>query len=145
MASHSRITRVSSTGAKCALAASALLLGLAVPQSGGALAQSCTTISSQTVCGGRSASNTVGRTVIFNQGPAGQRIGDLTIIEKNGRPRVFRDVSPSKSLAAMLDRMRKKTAGPTGRLARSGKGPVFANQVPRRPKPLGTSRSRFKR
>src|SRR3546814_7298252 len=49
--------------------------GVAVLLAGAAQAQSCTTIGSSTFCGARGSHNTVGNTMIFNQGPAGQRVG----------------------------------------------------------------------
>src|SRR5690606_12082648 len=81
--------------------------------SGAAAAQSCTTIGSSTFCGPRSSHNTVGNTMIFNQGPAGQRVGNYGIVGTPPRtqiirgaeqrplaaPREFSDISASKRFA----------------------------------------------
>ena len=45
-----------------------------------AQAQSCTTIGSSTFCGARGSHNTVGNTMIFNTGRAGQRIGNFGVV-----------------------------------------------------------------
>jgi hypothetical protein len=58
------------------LAGVLLLTGVAAT----ATAQSCATIGSSTFCGARGSHNTVGNTMIFNNGPAGQRIGNYSVI-----------------------------------------------------------------
>src|SRR3546814_5252556 len=65
--------------------------GVAVLLAGAAQAQSCTTIGSSTFCGARGSHNTVGNTMIFNQGPAGQRVGGYAIIGTPPRTQVIRD------------------------------------------------------
>src|SRR3546814_3659162 len=57
--------------------------------SGAAQAQSCTTIGSSTFCGARGSHNTVGNTMIFNNGPAGQRVGDYAVIGTPPRTQVI--------------------------------------------------------
>lgn len=70
--------RISVAALAAALAGAAVLSGgLLGGLSGSAWAQSCTTIGSSTFCGARGSHNTVGNTVIFNNGPAGQRIGSI--------------------------------------------------------------------
>lgn len=76
----------------------------------------CTAIGSSTFCGTRGSHNTVGRSVIFNNGPAGQRIGGsggfvapgagdrpTTVIGRGGRglagPKTFRGVATRRSFA----------------------------------------------
>jgi len=58
------------------LAAAPAVLMLAAQPAG---AQSCTTIGSSTFCGARGSHNTVGNTVIFNNGQAGKRVGSFTV------------------------------------------------------------------
>ena len=53
--------------------------GFALLAAGPAAAQSCTTIGSSTFCGARGSHNTVGNTMIFNNGPAGQRLGNYAV------------------------------------------------------------------
>lgn len=73
-----------------------LLLAGAVAAAGQSLtirpaaAQSCTTIGSSTFCGARGSHNTVGNTVIFNNGPAGRRSGDFTVTGTPPRTQVLR-------------------------------------------------------
>lgn len=57
---------------------------------GAAQAQSCTTIGSSTFCGARGSHNTVGNTMIFNNGPAGQRVGDYAVVGTPPRTEVIR-------------------------------------------------------
>ena len=77
-----------------------LLLAAAAITAGGtaAVAQSCTTIGSSTFCGARGSHNTVGNTVIFNNGPAGQRIGSYTVTGTPPRTQLLRG-SESRGLA----------------------------------------------
>ena len=63
-----------------------------------AAAQSCATIGSSTFCGARGSHNTVGNTVIFNNGPAGQRIGNFTVTGTPPRSQVLRGAE-SRGLA----------------------------------------------
>jgi len=64
-----------------------------------AAAQSCTTIGSSTFCGARGSHNTVGNTVIFNNGPAGQRVGSYTVTGTPPRTQLFRGAE-SRGLVA---------------------------------------------
>lgn len=64
-----------------------LLLTLAAAP---AAAQSCATIGSSTFCGARGSHNTVGNTVIFNNGPAGHRIGNYTVTGTPPRTSLYR-------------------------------------------------------
>ncbi|GAB4364971.1 MAG: hypothetical protein Kow00114_21920 [Kiloniellaceae bacterium] len=95
-----------------ATAALCLAFGLAAALPAGAAAQSCTTIGSSTFCGPRGSHNTVGNTMIFNTGPAGQRVGDYAVTGTPPRtsgirgartsplstPRSFAGVATSKQL-----------------------------------------------
>jgi len=80
--------------------APALLIG-AVLLAGGLLsaapaaAQSCTTIGSSTFCGARGSHNTVGNTIIFNNGDAGRRIGNYSVIGTPPRTQVYRGAERS--------------------------------------------------
>ena len=79
--------------------AGALLLATAAEfLAGPAAAQSCATIGSSTFCGARGSHNTVGNTVIFNNGPAGQRIGNFTVTGTPPRSQVLRGAE-SRGLA----------------------------------------------
>ncbi len=71
---------------------------------------SCTSIGSSVFCGTRGSHNTVGNTLIFNNGPAGQRLGNFAVTGSPPRtsvirgattrglaqPRTFRGVATSK-------------------------------------------------
>ncbi len=57
---------------------------------GTAAAQSCATIGSSTFCGARGSHNTVGNTMVFSTGPAGQRIGNYAVIGAPGRTSLYR-------------------------------------------------------
>ena len=63
--------------------------------SGPAEAQSCATIGSSTFCGARGSHNTVGNTVIFNNGPAGRRIGNYTVTGTPPRSEMLRSARQS--------------------------------------------------
>lgn len=85
----------SATNLKCRLPglAGLLLLAGALSAAGAptpAAAQSCTTIGSSTFCGARGSHNTVGNTVIFNNGPAGRRTGSFTVTGTPPRTQVLR-------------------------------------------------------
>ncbi|WP_299397069.1 hypothetical protein [Pelagibius sp.] len=72
---------------------------------------SCTSIGSSVFCGTRGSHNTVGRTIIFNNGPAGQRVGNFAVTGTPPRtsnvigagrsaltqPRTFRGVATRRS------------------------------------------------
>lgn len=77
------------------LAGAVLLLGAPLLLSAGAAAQSCTTIGSSTFCGPRGSHNTVGNTMIFNNGPAGKRIGDYAVTGTPPRTSVIRGARTS--------------------------------------------------
>lgn len=74
------------------------LAGLLLLAAGPAAAQSCATIGSSTFCGARGSHNTVGNTVIFNNGPAGRRVGDYTVTGTPPRTQVLRGAE-SRGLA----------------------------------------------
>jgi len=79
-------------------AALSLALGLAAAMpagAGSAAAQSCTTIGSSTFCGARGSHNTVGNTMIFNNGPAGRRVGDYAVTGTPPRTSVIRGARTS--------------------------------------------------
>lgn len=76
--------------------ATALLLSAA---GGSAAAQSCATIGSSTYCGTRGSHNTVGNTMIFNNGAAGQRVGNYTVTGTPPRTSLYRG-STGSTLAA---------------------------------------------
>lgn len=65
---------------------------------GTAAAQSCATIGSSTFCGARGSHNTVGNTMVFNTGPAGQRVGNYSVIGTPGRTSLYRGAE-SRGLA----------------------------------------------
>lgn len=58
-------------------------------------AQSCATIGSSTFCGARGSHNTVGNTMIFNNGPAGQRVGNYAVIGTPPRTQIYRGAQPN--------------------------------------------------
>ena len=66
------------------------LMSAAAALSGGAAAQSCATIGSSTFCGARGSHNTVGNTMIFNNGEAGRRIGNYSVIGTPPRTQIYR-------------------------------------------------------
>ena len=77
-----------------------LLMGLAAtPVVSSAAAQSCATIGTSTFCGARGSHNTVGRTMIFNNGAAGQRLGSFSVTGTPPRTSVLRGAE-SRGLAA---------------------------------------------
>lgn len=81
-------------------------------------AASCTSIGSSVFCGTRGSHNTVGNTLIFNNGPAGQRLGNFAVTGSPPRtsvirgaptrglaqPRTFRGVATSKTFAGATQR-----------------------------------------
>ncbi|MGD1876599.1 MAG: hypothetical protein ACFB13_03760 [Kiloniellaceae bacterium] len=75
--------------------AAILLLGGALFRADAAAAQSCTTIGASTFCGARGSHNTVGNTMIFNTGPAGQRVGDYAVTGTPPRTSVIRGARQS--------------------------------------------------
>jgi len=77
------------------IAAAALLTAAAST----AAAQSCATIGSSTYCGTRGSHNTVGNTMIFNNGPAGQRIGNYMVTGTPPRTSLYRG-DEARGLAA---------------------------------------------
>ena len=100
--------------AAAALAAGGLAVALLA---GGAQAQSCTTIGSSTFCGARGSHNTVGNTMIFNQGPAGQRIGNYSVIGTPPRTQVIRGaersrLAPPRSFSGISANKRFAGTGP---------------------------------
>ena len=109
-------SRPASAQVTAAAALTVLLLGAPLLTSGSAAAQSCTTIGSSTFCGARGSHNTVGNTMIFNNGPAGRRVGDYAVTGTPPRtsvirgartsplsaPRSFAGVGTSKQLGKQL-------------------------------------------
>ncbi|MEQ9609761.1 MAG: hypothetical protein RLN99_19050 [Kiloniellaceae bacterium] len=81
--------------AALAMAGSVVLLGAPLVLSPGAAAQSCTTIGSSTFCGPRGSHNTVGNTMIFNNGPSGRRVGDYAVTGTPPRTSVIRGARTS--------------------------------------------------
>ncbi|WP_193367314.1 hypothetical protein [Pelagibius marinus] len=90
-------------------ALSAAAAGSATP----AAAQSCATIGSSTYCGARGSHNTVGNTVIFNNGPAGRRVGDYTVTGTPPRTQMLRGAE-SRGLAGPRTFTGVGTAKPLG-------------------------------
>jgi hypothetical protein len=78
-----------------------------------AAAQSCATIGSSTFCGARGSHNTVGNTVIFNNGPAGRRVGGYTVTGTPPRTQVLRGAE-SRGLAGPRTFTGVGTAKPLG-------------------------------
>lgn len=94
--------------------AALLLLGAAAPAAlQSAAAQSCTTIGASTFCGARGSHNTVGNTVIFNNGPAGKRIGSYTVTGTPPRTQYLRGAE-SRGLAGPRTFSGVGTAKPLG-------------------------------
>ncbi|MGF1593174.1 MAG: hypothetical protein ACFCUW_07840 [Kiloniellaceae bacterium] len=81
----------------CAAALAAVLLSAGAAP---AQAQSCTTIGSSTFCGARGSHNTVGNTVIFNNGEAGRRIGNYTVTGTPPHSRIHRSAESSTLVPA---------------------------------------------
>lgn len=61
-------------------------------------AASCTSIGSSVFCGTRGSHNTVGNTLIFNNGPAGQRLGNFGVTGSPPRTSIIRG-APTRGLA----------------------------------------------
>jgi len=78
-----------------ALLTGTLLLAGGLLPAAPAAAQSCTTIGSSTFCGARGSHNTVGNTMIFNNGPAGRRVGDYAVTGTPPRTSVIRGARTS--------------------------------------------------
>jgi hypothetical protein len=101
--------------AAAGLAATGLAAALLL--TGAAQAQSCTTIGSSTFCGARGSHNTVGNTMIFNTGPAGQRIGNYGVIGTPPRTQVIRGaerspLAPPRSFSGISASKRFAGSGP---------------------------------
>ncbi|HMA15111.1 MAG TPA: hypothetical protein VKP12_10030 [Kiloniellaceae bacterium] len=107
------------------LAAAPAAAGLAAVLllAGPAQAQSCTTIGSSTFCGARGSHNTVGNTVIFNQGPAGQRIGNYNVIGTPPRTQVIRGAERSPLAAP------RAFSGISANKRFSGSGPYYDSRI----------------
>jgi len=96
-------------------AAAGLAAGLLL--AGAAQAQSCATIGSSTFCGTRGSHNTVGNTMIFNQGPAGQRIGNYGVIGTPPRTQIIRGaerspLAPPRAFSGISANKRFSGSGP---------------------------------
>lgn len=106
------------------LTAIALAAGLAgVLLAGAAEAQSCTTIGSSTFCGARGSHNTVGNTMIFNQGPAGQRIGNYAITGTPPRTQIIRGAEGSPLAAP------RAFSGISANKRFAGTGPYYDSRI----------------
>ncbi|MGF1629835.1 MAG: hypothetical protein ACFCUT_10220 [Kiloniellaceae bacterium] len=106
-----------------------LLLGAAA-----ANAQSCTAIGSSTFCGPRGSHNTVGRTMIFNNGPAGQRVGDYAVTGTPPRTsRIVgmpaRELGPPRSFSSVGVPRGRLTPGP--RRSYFGSGELYDSTIAR--------------
>lgn len=75
--------------------AAILSLGGALFRADAAGAQSCTSIGASTFCGARGSHNTVGNTMIFNNGDAGRRIGNYSVIGTPPRTQLYRGATRS--------------------------------------------------
>lgn len=81
-----------------------LTAGLLLFSAAAANAQSCTAIGKSTFCGARGSHNTVGRTMIFNNGPAGERVGNYVVVGDPPRTRAIvgmptRELGPPRSVS----------------------------------------------
>jgi len=103
----------------------ALAAGLAATllTAGAAQAQSCATIGSSTFCGARGSHNTVGNTMIFNQGPAGRRVGDYAIIGNPPRTQVLRGAERSPLAAP------RSFSGISASKRFAGSGPYYDSRI----------------
>lgn len=101
----------------------AAALAAALLAAGAAQAQSCTTIGSSTFCGARGSHNTVGNTMIFNQGPAGQRIGNYAITGDPPRTQVLRGAE-RRPLAAP-----REFSGISANKRFAGTGPFYDSRI----------------
>lgn len=105
------------TAASAAASLAVLLLA------GAAQAQSCTTIGSSTFCGARGSHNTVGNTMIFNQGPAGRRIGDYGVVGTPPRTQIIRGAERSPLAAP------REFSGISASKRFSGSGPYYDSRI----------------
>lgn len=106
--------------ATTALAAAGLAVALLV---GSAQAQSCATIGSSTFCGARGSHNTVGNTMIFNQGPAGRRVGDYAVIGTPPRTQIIRGAGRSPLAAP------REFSGISASKRFAGSGPYYDSRI----------------
>lgn len=105
--------------------AAGLAAGLAVVllTAGVAEAQSCTTIGSSTFCGTRGSHNTVGNTMIFNNGPAGQRVGNYAVIGTPPRTEIIRGAERSPLAAP------RSFSGISASKRFAGSGPYYDSRI----------------
>jgi hypothetical protein len=106
------------------LAGALLLSTAAAAGAPAATAQSCTTIGSSTFCGARGSHNTVGNTMIFNTGPAGQRLGNFAVTGTPPRTSVIRGAE-SRGLAG------PRTFSGVGTARRFGSGEAYDSAIAR--------------
>jgi hypothetical protein len=99
--------------------AGALLLAAVAAQ-----AQSCATIGASTYCGARGSHNTVGNTMIFNTGPAGQRLGSFTVTGTPPRTSVFQGAQPGSQALP-------RTFAGVGTPRRFGSGEAYDSSIAR--------------
>ncbi|NIA72188.1 hypothetical protein HBA54_26715 [Pelagibius litoralis] len=85
--------RIARSAAPALIAAALMTVTL-----GAETAAACTSIGSSVFCGTRGSHNTVGNTLIFNNGPAGQRLGNFAVTGSPPRTSVIRG-APSRGLA----------------------------------------------
>lgn len=120
MPSHSQpktFARLRTAAPVAAGLAAALLLAAPVQ------AQSCTTIGSSTFCGARGSHNTVGNTVIFNQGRAGKRVGNYNVIGTPPRTQVIRGAERSPLAAP------RAFSGISANKRFAGSGPNYDSRI----------------
>lgn len=110
-------TRFAAAGLAAASLAAALLLA------GAAQAQSCTTIGASTFCGARGSHNTVGNTMIFNNGPAGQRVGNYAVIGTPPRTEIIRGAERSPLAAP------RSFSGISASKRFAGSGPFYDSRI----------------
>jgi hypothetical protein len=101
--------------------AAGLLLSAAA---GSATGQSCA-IGSSTFCGTRGSHNTVGNTMVFNNGPAGQRVGNYTVMGTPSRTFLYRGSTTSTLVAP------RTFSGVATSRRLGGSGPAYDSAIAR--------------
>lgn len=86
-----------------------------VAQGNEAAAEPCFTVGRTTFCDARGGANTVGSSLIFNQGQPGRRVGRFIVVEEDGLPRTrsvvgqdtsdgrFRETRPAGTVPSLPD------------------------------------------
>ena len=97
------------------VAALAMLSTGIVAKSNDVAAEPCFSVGRTTFCDARGAANTVGSSLIFNQGQPGRRVGRFIIVEEDGFPRTrsvvgldstdgrFRETRPAGTVPTLPD------------------------------------------